>query len=96
MPVFRIAHVTVTDPLAYAAYQRAAQGVFEAHGGRFLARGGHSETVEGPPDERHVIVEFPTFEAARACYASPHYAAARQKREGAAMVRIVLVEGLAG
>ena len=82
-----------TDPVAYAAYQQAAQGVFDAHGGRFLARGGHAETIEGEADERHVIVEFPSFAAAHACYASAQYVAARRLPAGAARVRIVFVEG---
>lgn len=93
MTVYWVAHVTVTDPVAYAAYQQAAQSVFDAHGGRFLARGGAAQTIEGPHDDRHVIVAFPTLEAAQACYNSPRYAAARQLRRDAARVSIVFVEG---
>lgn len=97
MPAYWIAHVTVTDPARYKGYQALGPAAFAAHGGRFLARGGASEVVEGPADyDRHVVIEFPSLEAARACYASPEYAAASAEREGAARVQIVIVDGLPG
>ena len=89
-----IAHVTVTDPEAYAAYQAQARGVFEAHGGRFLARGGQAVTLEGDDFARHVVIEFPSLEAAQTCYASDQYRAARALRAGAAKVQIVIVEDI--
>lgn len=91
MTAYWIAHVTVTDPEAYADYQAQARGVFEAHGGRFLARGGHAETLEGAAFARHVVIEFPSFEAAQTCYASPQYRAARALRRTAADVQVVIV-----
>lgn len=94
MPAYWIAHVTVTDPEAYAAYQAAAPAVFAAHGARFLARGGASDVMEGPELARHVVIEFPSLEAARACYASDAYQKAKQSRAGAAIAHVVLVEGL--
>lgn len=94
MTAYWIAHVTVTDPETYAAYQVQARGVFEAHGGRFLARGGQAMTLEGPEFARHVIIEFPSINAAQRCYASDQYRAARALRSGAAEVQIVLVEDI--
>jgi uncharacterized protein (DUF1330 family) len=67
---------------------------FAAHGAKFLARGGDHSVVEGPILDRHVIIEFPTIEAARACYASPDYTAARKARDGACVAHITLVNGL--
>lgn len=95
MTAYWIAHVTVTDPLVYAEYQALAPAAFAAHGARFLARGGTSEVLEGQSLTRHVIIEFPSLAAARACYDSPEYQAARKTRSGAAIVSVVIVEGIA-
>lgn len=95
MSAYWIAHVTVTDATAYAEYQALAPKVFAAYGGRFLARGGTSEVLEGPSLSRHVIIQFDTLEAARACYHSPEYQAARHHRDGACTAHVVIVDGLA-
>ena len=94
MSALWIAHVTVTDPDAYAGYQALAPAAFAAHGARFLARGGACETLEGPAFDRHVVIEFPTLEAARACYGSESYQRARLTRADAAIAHVVIVEGL--
>lgn len=94
MPVYWIAHVTVTDPEAYKGYQSLAPAAFARFGARFLARGGQSEVLEGPEAARHVVIEFPDLAAARACYHSDEYRAARAARAGAAEVAVVIVEGL--
>jgi uncharacterized protein (DUF1330 family) len=94
MTAYWIAHVTVTDPKAYQGYQALAPAAFAAHGARFLARGGAHEVLEGPVLDRHVVIEFPTLAAARACYQSAEYQAARARREGAALAHVVIVEGL--
>ncbi len=95
MTAYWIAHVTVTDAEAYSAYQALAPTVFAEHGARFLARGGASEVLEGASLTRHVIIEFPSLAAAKACYESAGYRLARSKRAGAAEVQVVIVEGLA-
>ena len=94
MKAYWIAHVTVTDPEAYAGYQALAPAAFAAHGARFLARGGVHEVMEGPSLNRHVVIEFPSLQAAKACYASPEYQDARRRRDGAATAHVVIVEGL--
>ncbi len=94
MKAYWIAHVTVTDPEAYAGYQALAPVAFAAHGARFLARGGAHEVMEGPTLDRHVVIEFPSLQAAKACYTSSEYQAARARRDGAATAHVVIVEGL--
>ncbi len=94
MPAWWIAHVTVTDPEKYKGYQALAPAAFAAHGARFHARGGESETMEGPDFARHVVIEFPSLEAARACYRSAEYRNARACREGACEALVVIVDGL--
>jgi len=94
MKAYWIAHVTVTDPTAYKGYQALAPAAFAAHGARFLARGGAYEVMEGPALDRHVVIEFPSLAAARACYVSDEYTKARAERSGAATAHVVIVEGL--
>ncbi len=96
MSAYWIAHVTVTDPAAYAGYQALAPAAFVAHGARFLARGGEAEVLEGPALDRHVVIEFPDLAAARACYRSPEYQAARARRADACTAHVVIVDGLPG
>jgi uncharacterized protein (DUF1330 family) len=94
MTAYWIAHVTITDAAAYKAYQDLAPQAFATHGARFLARGGLAEVMEGPALDRHVIIAFPSLSAAKACYHSAEYQAARAQRIGAATAHVVLVEGL--
>lgn len=89
-----IAHVTVTDPDPYALYAKGATDAFAKHGARVLARGGAVAALEGEASPRNVIIEFDSMEAARACYDSAEYQAARWHREGAGVAQIMLLEGL--
>ncbi len=91
-----IAHVDVADPEAYEAYRRANGPVFAKYGARFLARGGRSDLVEGRSRTRHVILEFPDYEAAVACYQSDEYRDILKLRVAASEADIVIVEGYDG
>jgi uncharacterized protein (DUF1330 family) len=88
-----IVRVDVHSPEAYAQYARAATEATKKHGGRFLARGGTYEAMEGPARARNVVIEFDSFEAARAFYLSGDYQRAKKMREYAATVEYVIVEG---
>ncbi len=89
-----IAHVEVRDLDAYQAYIQGARASFERHGARFLVRGGAAETMEGEPvGSRHVVIEFPSFAEAKACWASEGYQAAREHRLPVSAARITIVEG---
>ncbi len=88
-----IARVDILDPEAYARYAAAATKAIAAHGGRALARGGRHEALEGKARARNVVLEFDSYDAARAYYVSDEYQAARALREGAAEIEMVLVEG---
>ena len=94
MTAYWIAHVTVTDAERYAGYQQLAPAAFAAHGAVFLARGGESSTLEGPEFARHVIIQFPSLDAARACYASQEYQTAKAHRDGACTAHVTLVASL--
>jgi uncharacterized protein (DUF1330 family) len=94
MPAYWIAHVTVTNETAYAEYAKRATEVIAAHGGRFLARGGRYRQLEGREHARNVLAEFPSLEAAEACYNSPDYQAALMHARGASERDLVIVEGV--
>jgi uncharacterized protein (DUF1330 family) len=89
-----IAHVTVTNPEAYKRYVEANAAAFAKYGGRFLARGGRAEVVEGKGQGRNVIIEFDSFDRARACWDSPEYQHAKSFRAGAGTGDFVIVEGV--
>jgi uncharacterized protein (DUF1330 family) len=84
----------VTDPDRYARYREMSGPAVAAYGGRFLARGGATEVLEGDRvPNRVVVIEFPDMAAARTWYDSPEYREARAAREGVANGYFVLVEG---
>jgi len=88
-----IGHVTIHDPEAYKAYGARNDEIFPRYGGKFLARGGPSEVVEGDSPPRHVIVEFPSHEAARAAYNDPDYQENMKIRQANSTGTIIVVEG---
>ena len=91
-----IARVDVSDPEAYKEYVAANAAAFAKYGARFLARGGRFEAKEGSSRARNVVIEFPSYEAALACYDSPEYAAALELRRGAAESDLLIIEGYDG
>lgn len=91
-----IARVTVDDPDAYALYAKGAFGAMQTYGARILARGGKAEALEGPSRPRNVILEFESYEKAKAYFTSPEYQAARQHRVNGSAGEFVLVEGFDG
>ena len=67
----------------------------QAHGAEVCVRGGPVEVLEGDwTPERLILLKFPSVAAAKAFDASPEYDKARAARQGAAIMRMVLVEGL--
>ncbi|AKJ29972.1 DUF1330 domain-containing protein [Caldimonas brevitalea] len=95
MSAYILADVTVHNPEQYAEYRKWSTEAMQAHGAEVLVRGGSVEVLEGPwQPGRLVVLKFPSMEKARAFYHSPEYGRAREAREGAAVMRMVLVEGL--
>jgi uncharacterized protein (DUF1330 family) len=91
-----IAHIDVTEPEGYKAYMVADMAPIGAHGGRFLVRGGKHEAVEGSVRSRSVVIEFPSYAVALACYRSPGYQAAAAHRKGRAEMDLIVAEGYDG
>ena len=92
---YLIANVRVTNPEQYAEYRKWSSAAFEAHNAEICVRGGQVEVLEGDwHPERVVVVKFPSMDAAKVFYNSPEYGKARAAREGAAIMRLVIVEGV--
>lgn len=91
-----IAHVDVADVARYKTYVEANAEPFKMFGARFLVRSGRYEIVEGSSRSRQVVLEFPSYEAALACFRSPEYAVALKLRRPASAADIVIVEGYDG
>ena len=89
-----VAHVSATDPVAYRQYAEGATAAFAKYGAKVLARGGHTRNLEGAAHERNVVIEFESIDAAQRCYDSPEYQAARIHRVNAAIIQLMLVEGV--
>ncbi|VTU23055.1 MULTISPECIES: DUF1330 domain-containing protein [unclassified Variovorax] len=90
-----IAHVDVTDPAQYEEYKKLSSEAMKAHGAEVCVRGGKVEVLEGDWNpQRIVILKFPSVEAAKKFNGSPEYAKARASRQGAAIMRMIVVEGL--
>lgn len=94
MVAYVVAQVRISDPETYKAYTLKSKPAVEAFGGRFIARGGAMDVIEGESDvDRVVLVEFPDMETARRWYDSPQYREARAIRAPASQAVFTLVEG---
>ncbi|KAB1075235.1 DUF1330 domain-containing protein [Methylobacterium planeticum] len=91
-----IVRVDVRDTEAYTVYAAANGEAFRAFGGRFLVRGGAFEAVSGTARARNVVIEFPTYADALACWHSDAYQAARAKQKGGAETDLIVIEGYDG
>lgn len=96
MAAYVIAEIDVTDPEGYKLYASRAPGVTLPCGGKYLARGGRTECLEGEaPKSRIVVIEFPDVAAARAFYYGKAYQELVPLRQAASTGRMFVVEGAA-
>ncbi len=91
-----IVHGDVHDVEQYKVYVQANAAPLKEYGARFLVRGGPFEAVEGASRARHVVIEFPSVEAARACWHSPGYQAAIALRRPVSEVDLLIIGGYEG
>jgi uncharacterized protein (DUF1330 family) len=90
-----IANVDVTNPEQYEEYKRLSTIAMKAHGAEPCVRGGKVEVLEGDwSPSRIVVLKFPSVDQAKAFYNSVEYGAARKSREGIAVMRMIVVEGV--
>lgn len=88
-----IVRVDITDMEQYKSYMAANAEPYQKFGARLLVRGGRFETPEGTSRSRNAVIEFPSYEAALACWNSPEYQAARKLRLPVSTLDLVIIEG---
>ena len=95
MPAYVIANIEVLNPGPYEDYKRQAPVSIHKYGGKYIARGGAVETLEGEwKPKRLVILEFPSYERAKEWWACAEYAGAKALRQANSRGDLVVVEGL--
>ena len=95
MAAYVIAEVEITDPQAFERYRAEVPATLTPFGGRFIVRGGLSETLEGDwQPKRLVILEFPDRATAKAWWSSETYAAPKALRQRSARTRLIVIDGV--
>ena len=95
MPAYIVVEITIRDPETYERYRVMAPPSIAQYGGRYIVRGGRTETLEGTwVPARFVMLEFSDAASAKAWWSSPEYAPAKALRQASADTDMLLVEGL--
>jgi len=91
-----IVRVDITDQEHYKLYVAANAEPLKKYGARFLVRGGRFENPEGASRTRNAVIEFPSYEAALACWKSPEYQRAIKLRQPVSTIDLIVIEGYEG
>jgi len=95
MTAYIILDIEVNDPAGYEEYKKLGPPTVALYGGKYVARGGKTETLEGDwQPGRIVMLEFPSLEQAKAWINSPEYAPGRALRHKYALSKTIVVEGV--
>lgn len=95
MAAYIIVDVTISDPVAYEEYKKLTPSSISAFDGKFIVRGGQTDTLEGDwSPQRIVVLEFPTVQRAKEWWSSSDYAPAKSIRQRSASTRMILVQGV--
>ena len=94
-PGYVIAEVEVTDPGTFQKYAEKAPGTMAPFNGRYIVRGGKTESIEGEPPKRFIVIAFDSMEKAKAWEDSPAYDAIKPIRHSSAKSRVFVAEGVA-
>ncbi|MBD0298336.1 MAG: DUF1330 domain-containing protein [Flavisolibacter sp.] len=94
MPAFVIVDVQIDEPEEYEEYKKLTPASIAAYEGKFIVRGGKTETLEGSwQPQRMVVLQFPSVERAKEWWHSTEYAAAKAIRQRTAHTKMIVVEG---
>ena len=91
-----IGRVDVNNEEGYKPYAVANPAIFKKFGGRFVVRAGKFNAIEGQSRSRNVVIEFPDYDAAMACYNSPEYQANIKVRLPHSQAELIIIEGYDG
>ena len=94
MKAYIIVDIEITDPAGYEEYKKLTPETLALYDGKFVVRGGVSETLEGEWEPgRIVVLEFPSVERAKQWWSSIEYEPAKQIRHNTAITKMIVVEG---
>ena len=95
MAGYVIVNNEIMDEALHAEFRELAAATIEAHGGKYLVRGGAAEAIDGEWAPSHIVViEFDSVKQAKAWLSSPGYAEAKKIRMRAAKASVIVVEGV--
>jgi uncharacterized protein (DUF1330 family) len=95
MPAYIIVDVDIHNPTEYEEYKKLTPGSLALYDGKFIVRGGATESLEGDwKPGRIVVLEFPDSDKAKAWWSSSEYASAKALRQRTATTRMIMVEGV--
>jgi uncharacterized protein (DUF1330 family) len=95
MSAYIIVEVEVVEPERYETYKQMVPPTLDAYGGRFIVRGGKAENLEGSwSPKRLVVLQFPSFEKAKAWWNCQEYAPAKALRQATSHTQMIVVEGV--
>jgi uncharacterized protein (DUF1330 family) len=94
MPGYIIVEIDVTDPAGYEDYKKRAGATVEKYGGKYIVRGGATETLEGDWEPKRIVVlQFESAARAKEWLNSEEYREPRKMRHRTAQTRMIVVEG---
>lgn len=95
MTAYVVVDINVHDPVGYEEYKKLAPAAVELYGGKYIARGGRTETLEGDwSPSRLVLLQFESIEQAKKWLNSEEYREPRAMRHRTANTQMVVIEGL--
>ena len=95
MAAYVIVDVKINNVEMYEEYKKLTPASIVAYEGKFIVRGGATETLEGDwKPRRFVMLEFPNADRAREWWNSTEYAKAKSIRQSAASTNMILAEGV--
>ena len=95
MAAYVIVDSVITDQSVFDDYLQQVPAVVESHGGKYLARGGAIEVVQGDwTPNRIVVVEFDSVERARGWQDSPEYVELKAMLNRSSNTSVVITEGV--
>ncbi len=90
-----IAEIEVDNSEGYEDYKKLAPPPIAAYGGKYIARGGMAENLEGDwHPNRIVILEFESVEKAKQWLYSEEYQEAKALRQRYATSNMIVVEAV--
>jgi len=95
MSAYVIVEIDIVDPRGYDEYKKLAGATVEKYGGKYIVRGGKTETLEGDwHPKRIVVLQFESVQRAKDWLNSEEYREPRKMRHRTAKTNMIAVEGV--